>query len=60
MNCDLITGNIFRRKLKNDHRVVIVGGGYAGITLANAIKGKGKYTLVDPKDALHHNMAFLR
>jgi len=40
--------------------VVIVGGGYAGSTLAYNLKGRGNFTLIDPRDAMHHNMAALR
>lgn len=48
------------KKLDPSQHVVIVGGGYGGIKLANQIKGKGSYTLIDQKDAFHHNMASLR
>lgn len=42
-------------------RVVIVGGGFAGIEAASQLKSKGiPYVLVDIKDAFHHNVAALR
>ena len=40
--------------------VVIVGGGYAGTALANKLKGKCQFTLIDPKECFHHNLAALR
>ncbi|XP_072033668.1 ferroptosis suppressor protein 1-like [Amphiura filiformis] len=40
--------------------VVIVGGGYAGIALANGLKGKCQFTLIDPKECFHHNLGALR
>jgi len=57
------TYNYFKqasKKLSPLQHVVIVGGGYGGVRLAKLLKGKGKFTLIDPKDALHHNMASLR
>jgi len=48
------------RKLHPDQQVLIVGGGYGGIKLASELKGRGNFTLIDPKDAFHHNMAALR
>ncbi|XP_076807056.1 ferroptosis suppressor protein 1-like [Clavelina lepadiformis] len=48
------------KKLSSDQQVVIVGGGYAGARLAKELNGRGDFTLIDPKDALHHNMAALR
>ncbi|KAM4636660.1 ferroptosis suppressor protein 1 [Discoglossus pictus] len=42
-------------------RVVIVGGGFAGIAAANKLKSNGiPFILVDMKDAFHHNVASLR
>lgn len=49
-----------RKRLSDDCHVVIVGAGYGGVSLAEKINGKGKYTLIDSKDCLHHNMASLR
>ena len=43
-----------------DTRVVIVGGGYGGVTVAMALKGKCKLTLIDPKDHFFHNIGALR
>jgi len=48
------------KTLDDNQHVVIVGGGYGGIKLANNLKGKGSFTLIDPKDSFHHNMAALR
>jgi len=48
------------KTLKDNQHVVIVGGGYGGIKLASNLKGKGSFTLIDPKDSFHHNMAALR
>ena len=45
--------------LREKH-VVIVGGGYAGITLANQLKGKCQMTLIDPKECFHHCVGGLR
>ncbi|KAE8591206.1 hypothetical protein XENTR_v10018341 [Xenopus tropicalis] len=42
-------------------RVVIVGGGFAGIAAATQLKSFGiPFVLVDLKDAFHHNVAALR
>ncbi|XP_053307245.1 ferroptosis suppressor protein 1 [Spea bombifrons] len=42
-------------------RVVIVGGGFAGIAAASELKSNGiPFVLVDMKDAFHHNVAALR
>ncbi|XP_072033678.1 ferroptosis suppressor protein 1-like [Amphiura filiformis] len=46
-------------KLQDKH-VVIVGGGYGGITLANHLKGKCKFTLIDPRETFHHTIGGLR
>ncbi len=43
-----------------EKHVVIVGGGYAGTSLANQLKGKCKITLIDPKDSFHHSVGALR
>lgn len=45
---------------KNSCEVVIVGGGYGGIQVAIGLDSYCKVTLIDPKDAFHHNMAGLR
>ncbi|OCT71931.1 ferroptosis suppressor protein 1 [Xenopus laevis] len=42
-------------------RVVIVGGGFAGIAAASQLKSFGiPFLLVDMRDAFHHNVAALR
>ena len=40
--------------------VVVVGGGYGGITLAKALDDTSDVVLVEPKDAFMHNIAALR
>lgn len=40
--------------------VVVIGGGYGGITLARALDEQAHVTLVEPKDAFVHNVASLR
>lgn len=41
--------------------VVVVGGGFGGITAAQQLKSNGlKFTLIDMRDAFHHNVAALR
>ncbi|KAM6916446.1 ferroptosis suppressor protein 1 [Xenentodon cancila] len=41
--------------------VVVVGGGFGGITAAQQLKSRGlKFTLIDMRDAFHHNVAALR
>ncbi|MGH8878625.1 MAG: NAD(P)/FAD-dependent oxidoreductase [Stackebrandtia sp.] len=40
--------------------VVIVGGGYAGITAAQALDDVADVVLIDPKDTFVHNVASLR
>ncbi|XP_008320791.1 ferroptosis suppressor protein 1 [Cynoglossus semilaevis] len=45
----------------NDVHVVVVGGGFGGITAAQHLKSQGlKFTLIDMRDAFHHNVAALR
>ena len=47
--------------LSDDVHVVIIGGGYGGTTLAlELLKKKANFTLVDPKDSFHHNVASVR
>ncbi|XP_075072811.1 ferroptosis suppressor protein 1 [Mixophyes fleayi] len=42
-------------------KVVIIGGGFAGIAAANQLKSNGiPFVLVDMKEAFHHNVAALR
>jgi NADH dehydrogenase FAD-containing subunit len=41
-------------------RVVIVGGGYGGTTVAKALDTVAEVVLVEPKEAFHHNVASLR
>ena len=45
---------------KNSCEVVIVGGGYGGLQAAVQLDSYCRVTLIDPKDAFHHNMAGLR
>src|SRR5271154_1568096 len=40
--------------------VVVVGGGYGGITVAKALDETTDVVLVEPKDAFMHNIAALR
>ncbi|XP_020565040.1 apoptosis-inducing factor 2-like [Oryzias latipes] len=41
--------------------VVVVGGGFAGIAAARQLKSRGvPFTLIDMKEAFHHNLAALR
>jgi apoptosis-inducing factor 2 len=40
--------------------VVVVGGGYGGITVASQLDGVAAVTLVDPRDAFVNNVASLR
>src|SRR3984957_2023019 len=44
----------------NQPTVVVVGGGYGGTTVANALDGSANVVLVEPKDAFMHNVAALR
>lgn len=41
-------------------RVIIVGGGYAGTTLARALDAKFDVVLVEPREAFVHNVAAIR
>ena len=41
-------------------RVVVVGGGYGGVTAATALDEVADVVLVEPKDAFQHNVAALR
>ena len=41
-------------------RVVVVGGGYGGIAAAKKLKDNCKLTLIDARDAFHHNMGAQR
>ena len=44
-----------------DTKVVIVGSGYAGQNLAGRLKKvKAPFTVVDPRDFFHHNVAAVR
>jgi apoptosis-inducing factor 2 len=40
--------------------VVVVGGGYGGIAVAQALDKAAEVVLVEPKDAFEHNVAALR
>ena len=41
-------------------RIIIVGGGYAGTTLARALDASFDVVLVEPRDAFVHNVAAIR
>ena len=41
-------------------RIIIVGGGYAGTTLARALDASFNVVLVEPRDAFVHNVAAIR
>lgn len=43
-----------------DTHVIIVGGGYGGIGAAKKLKDQCKITLIDARDAFHHNMGAQR
>ncbi|XP_066266663.1 ferroptosis suppressor protein 1-like [Branchiostoma lanceolatum] len=45
---------------REDVHVVIVGGGYAGMQLARNMKNKARFTLIDPKEMLYHNVGAVR
>ncbi|XP_078614182.1 ferroptosis suppressor protein 1-like [Branchiostoma floridae x Branchiostoma japonicum] len=45
---------------REDIHVVIAGGGYAGIQLAKSLKNKARFTLIDPKEMLYHNVGAVR
>ncbi|XP_078614183.1 ferroptosis suppressor protein 1-like [Branchiostoma floridae x Branchiostoma japonicum] len=45
---------------REDIHVLIVGGGYAGIQLAKSLKNKARFTLIDPKEMLYHNVGAVR
>jgi len=40
--------------------VVVIGGGYGGVSVAKALDDVAKVVLVEPKDAFQHNIAALR
>src|SRR5579859_1876948 len=44
----------------NRPTVLVIGGGYAGIVVANGLDDVADVTLVEPKDAFVHNVAALR
>lgn len=59
--CDIMgTASSSSALPKHECEVVIVGGGYGGMQVAMLLDSYCKVTLVDPKDAFHHNMAGLR
>ena len=41
-------------------RVVIVGGGYAGVALARALDSNAEVCLVEARDRFVHNVAAIR
>lgn len=44
-----------------DVHVVVVGGGFGGISAALQLKSRGlTFTLIDMRDSFHHNVAGLR
>ncbi|KAL4641151.1 apoptosis-inducing factor 2 [Arapaima gigas] len=44
-----------------DVHVVVIGGGFGGIAAGKQLKSKGiPFTLIDVRDAFHHNVAALR
>ena len=45
---------------KNTKRVIIVGGGYAGFSLARGLDRKADVVLVEPRDHFFHNVAAMR
>ncbi|XP_077987962.1 ferroptosis suppressor protein 1-like isoform X2 [Glandiceps talaboti] len=47
-------------RLPEGSHVVIVGGGFAGCQLAMRLKDKGKFTLIDSREAMHMNLGALR
>lgn len=47
--------------IPQDKHIVIVGAGYGGIKLGMALlKQNANFTIVDMKDAFHHNVASVR
>ena len=47
--------------IPKDKHIVIVGGGFAGATLAKQLqKNNNKFTLIDPKDVFYQNTAAVR
>ena len=47
-------------KALKDTRVVVIGGGYGGIAAAKTLKDQCHVTLIDARDAFHHNMGAQR
>src|SRR5262249_29952087 len=41
-------------------RIVVVGGGFAGVTVAGALDGVEEVQLVEPRDRFVHNVAAIR
>jgi NADH dehydrogenase FAD-containing subunit len=50
----------YRKKEITMKRVVIIGGGYAGTKLAQALDDAAEMVLVEPRDAFVHNVAAIR
>ncbi|XP_070567629.1 ferroptosis suppressor protein 1-like [Ptychodera flava] len=46
--------------LAAESHVVIIGGGFGGTHVAKKLKGKNKFTLIDGKECLQHNISALR
>jgi len=58
---DLVFGKSCPPALQNEKHIVIIGGGYGGCQLASDLQRyKIPFTLVDPKDCFHHNVAACR
>ena len=54
-------GNSISPAILEKKHVAIIGGGYGGIALASELKKyKIPFTLIDPKDCFHHNVAACR
>ncbi|KAJ7373585.1 Apoptosis-inducing factor 2 [Desmophyllum pertusum] len=47
-------------KAFKDTNVLIIGGGYGGIATAKKLKDQCNVTLIDARDAFHHNMGAQR
>ena len=43
-----------------DARILVIGGGYGGVAAAVKLKDKCQLTLIDGRDAFHHNMGAQR
>lgn len=62
-NCSFLYLQVMGSSLSIDPdiHVVVVGGGFGGIGAAQQLKSNGiSFTLIDLRDAFHHNVAALR